>query len=209
MSIHGLVLRVEMLKRIKRSNCPWKQAVYTCFQGWRWWLCWWGTSTLENEHTQLVFKGGDGGVEKEQLPSKTSIDGLFSRVLSISLPCELHEAKVVFFSKTSLLFSAILDLFWSSILSVNFKLKIEGNGGELTELYYRLYSPVWAAWGLVLRSEQVHFQWSWAHFEGLFWVSISSLKLREMMENSLSYATSNKEALSLEFFLQANLHWWV
>ena len=47
--------------------------------------------------------------------------------------CELHE---VSFSEASGSFSAILGSFWRSILSVNFEHKIEGNGGELTELCY-------------------------------------------------------------------------
>jgi len=54
-------------------------------------------------------------------------------------PCELHEAKIVSFSETSCAFSAILGSFRRSILSVNFEPNIEGNGGELTELCYRLH----------------------------------------------------------------------
>jgi len=200
MSIRGLVLRVEMLKRIKRSNCPWKRATYAHFWGWWWWWCWWETSTLKNKHTRLVFKGGDGdsGVEKKQLPSKMSIGSLFSRVLSNSPPlwaawgkdCLVLQNELFVFSNLRL----VLKVYSERQLWVQ-------NWGKLWRTH-----PLWAVWGLVLRSKQVSFQRSWAHFEDLFWVSILSPKSRETVENSLSYATPNKEALSLEFFLQANLH---
>jgi hypothetical protein len=40
-------------------------------------------TTLKNEHTWLGFEGGDGGVEKEQPPLKTSRSLSFLAVLAL------------------------------------------------------------------------------------------------------------------------------
>ena len=44
-----------------KSLHHWKRAYAARFQGWRWWRCWCKVSTVENEHTLLVFDGRGGG----------------------------------------------------------------------------------------------------------------------------------------------------
>ena len=87
--------------------------VYACFEGdGRWW--WRGSAaTLENECRWLIFGGGSGDVAKARMnvhgsfsrvgggdvakeppPSKTSIRGLFSRVVVVViLPKSNHPQK--------------------------------------------------------------------------------------------------------------------
>ena len=194
MSIRGSVLRVEMLKRIKRSNWPRKRAYAARFRGWRWCWRWWGTSTLQNEHTWLVFEGGDGGgVEKEKSPGCYQTPPLWA---AWGKDCLVLRNEPFVFSDLGLV---------SKVYSERqFRAQHRGKRWRTHWVMLQTSSTV-SCMRSRSRKRAVHFQRSWARFEGLFWVSISSPTSKETVENSLSYATP-KQRGPKSWVLQANLH---